>query len=85
MRYSSQVKPISDLKTNAAKVLLQLAEPREPIAYSTPFGHPFHGHSAGRSERSDAGLLRLLRGSRTGQSFLAPIRVIEAIRVSVTA
>jgi transposase InsO family protein len=24
-------------------------------AYSTPFGHPVHGHSAGRSERSEAG------------------------------
>ncbi|MBI3523467.1 MAG: type II toxin-antitoxin system Phd/YefM family antitoxin [Betaproteobacteria bacterium] len=31
MRYSSQVKPISYLKANAAEVLLQLAEKREPL------------------------------------------------------
>lgn len=32
MRYSTQVKPISYLKANAAQVLLQLAEQREPLA-----------------------------------------------------
>jgi prevent-host-death family protein len=31
MRYSSQVKPISYLKANAAEVLHQLAEKREPL------------------------------------------------------
>ena len=31
MRYSSQVKSISYLKANAAEVLLQLADQREPI------------------------------------------------------
>lgn len=31
MRYSSQVKPISYLKANAAEVLLHLAEQREPM------------------------------------------------------
>ena len=31
MRYSSQVKSISYLKTNAAEVLVQLAEQREPL------------------------------------------------------
>lgn len=31
MRYSSQVKPISYLKANAAEVLKHLAERREPI------------------------------------------------------
>ena len=31
MRYSSQVKPISYLKANAAEVLNQLAERREPL------------------------------------------------------
>ena len=31
MRYSSRVKPISYLKANAAEVLLQLAEQREPL------------------------------------------------------
>lgn len=31
MHYSSQVKPISYLKANAAEVLLQLAERREPM------------------------------------------------------
>lgn len=31
MHYSTQVKPISYLKTNAAEVLLQLAERREPM------------------------------------------------------
>lgn len=31
MRYSSQVKPISYLKANAAEVLTQLAEQREPM------------------------------------------------------
>lgn len=31
MRYSSQVKPISYLKANAAQVLLQLAAGREPL------------------------------------------------------
>ena len=31
MRYSSQVKPISYLKANAADVLTQLAEQREPL------------------------------------------------------
>lgn len=31
MRYSSQVKPISYLKANAAEVLLQLAEKRQPL------------------------------------------------------
>jgi prevent-host-death family protein len=31
MRYSSQIKPISYLKANAAEVLLQLAEKREPM------------------------------------------------------
>jgi prevent-host-death family protein len=31
MRYSSQVKPISYLKANAADVLLQLAENRQPL------------------------------------------------------
>ena len=31
MRYSSQVKPISDLKANAAEVLLLLAEERQPM------------------------------------------------------
>ncbi|QBB70037.1 type II toxin-antitoxin system Phd/YefM family antitoxin [Pseudolysobacter antarcticus] len=31
MRYSSQVKPISYLKANAAEVLLDLAERREPL------------------------------------------------------
>ena len=31
MRYSSQVKPISYLKSNAAEVLTHLAERREPI------------------------------------------------------
>ena len=31
MHYSSQVKPISYLKANAAEVLLQLAEKREPL------------------------------------------------------
>jgi prevent-host-death family protein len=31
MRYSSQVKPISYLKANAAQVLLQLAKQREPL------------------------------------------------------
>lgn len=31
MHYSSQVKPISYLKANAAEVLLQLAERREPL------------------------------------------------------
>jgi prevent-host-death family protein len=31
MRYSSQVKPISYLKANAAEVLLQLAAKREPL------------------------------------------------------
>lgn len=31
MRYSSQVKPISYLKANAAEVLSQLAEQREPM------------------------------------------------------
>lgn len=31
MRYSSQVKPISYLKANAAEVLAQLAEGREPL------------------------------------------------------
>ena len=31
MRYSSQVKPISCLKANAAEVLLQLAEQRQPM------------------------------------------------------
>ena len=31
MDYSSQVKPISYLKANAAEVLLQLAETREPL------------------------------------------------------
>jgi len=31
MRYSTQVKPISYLKANAAAVLAQLAEQREPL------------------------------------------------------
>jgi prevent-host-death family protein len=31
MRYSSQVKPISYLKANAAEVLARLAERREPL------------------------------------------------------
>ena len=31
MRFSSHVKPISYLKANAAEVLLQLAEQREPM------------------------------------------------------
>ena len=31
MRYSSQVKPISYLKANAAEVLAQLAEQRKPL------------------------------------------------------
>lgn len=31
MRYSSQIKPISYLKANAAEVLTQLAEQREPL------------------------------------------------------
>ena len=31
MRYSSQVKPISYLKANAAEVLARLAEKREPL------------------------------------------------------
>ncbi len=31
MRYSSQVKPISYLKANAAEVLIQLADQREPM------------------------------------------------------
>ncbi len=31
MRYSSQVKPISYLKANAAEVLLQLTRQREPM------------------------------------------------------
>ncbi len=31
MRYSSQVKPISYLKANAAEVLMHLAEQREPL------------------------------------------------------
>ena len=31
MKYSSQVKSISYLKTNAAEVLLELAEKREPL------------------------------------------------------
>jgi prevent-host-death family protein len=31
MRYSSQVKPISYLKANAAEVLLQLTQQREPM------------------------------------------------------
>lgn len=31
MRYSTQVKPISYLKANAAEVLMQLAEQREPL------------------------------------------------------
>lgn len=31
MRYSSRVKPISYLKANAAEVLTQLAEQREPL------------------------------------------------------
>ncbi len=31
MRYSSQVKPISYLKANAAEVLYQLAENRQPM------------------------------------------------------
>lgn len=31
MRYSSQVKPISYLKANAAEVLLRLTEQREPM------------------------------------------------------
>jgi prevent-host-death family protein len=31
MRYSTQVKPISYLKANAAEVLQQLAERREPL------------------------------------------------------
>lgn len=31
MRYSSQIKPISYLKANAAEVLLQLQESREPL------------------------------------------------------
>lgn len=31
MRYSTQVKPISFLKANAAEVLLQLAEQRRPL------------------------------------------------------
>ena len=31
MRYSSQVKPISYLKANAAEVLAQLTEVREPL------------------------------------------------------
>ncbi|MDR2011849.1 MAG: type II toxin-antitoxin system Phd/YefM family antitoxin [Rhodanobacter sp.] len=31
MRYSSQVKPISYLKANAAEVLLQLTQQREPL------------------------------------------------------
>lgn len=31
MRYSSQVKPISYLKANAAEVLLHIAENREPL------------------------------------------------------
>lgn len=31
MRYSAQVKPISYLKANAAEVLIQLTEGREPL------------------------------------------------------
>ena len=31
MRYSTQVKPISFLKANAAQVLVELAEKREPL------------------------------------------------------
>ena len=31
VRYSSQIKPISYLKANAAEVLAQLAESREPL------------------------------------------------------
>lgn len=31
MRYTSRVKPISYLKANAAEVLLQLAEQRQPL------------------------------------------------------
>lgn len=31
MRYSSQIKPISYLKANAAEVLYQLAEDRQPM------------------------------------------------------
>ena len=31
MRYSAQIKPISYLKANAAEVLLDLAEKREPM------------------------------------------------------
>lgn len=31
MRYSSQIKPISYLKANAAEILLQLQENREPL------------------------------------------------------
>ena len=34
MRYSSQVKPISYLKANAAEVLTRLAEQREPLVIS---------------------------------------------------
>ncbi|MGA0892631.1 MAG: type II toxin-antitoxin system Phd/YefM family antitoxin [Burkholderiaceae bacterium] len=34
MRYSSQVKPISYLKANAAEVLSHLAEQREPMVIS---------------------------------------------------
>jgi len=53
--------------------------PRHPATQSTLIrpgfprasGHPFHGHSAGQSERSDAGLALLVRGARRGQ-FLRP-------------
>jgi prevent-host-death family protein len=31
MRYSSRIKPISYLKANAAEVLMQLAEQRQPL------------------------------------------------------
>jgi toxin ParE1/3/4 len=43
MRYSTQVKPISYLKANAAEVLTQLAERREPMVI-TQNGEAIHDY-----------------------------------------
>ena len=75
MRNKDQIEAVMDEHT----VTLNLRIPRHPATQSAliwpgipgPSGHLFHGHPAGQSERSDAGVALLVRVGWRRQ-FLRP-------------
>lgn len=64
---------------------IHMKERRDLAAYSSPFGHSFQWHSAGRSERSDAGWLEVTQSDPDRSMVGTADPVVSDVFLSVTA